>query len=223
MNDRLYRSRDERVIAGVAGGLAERFDLDPSLVRIGWVLLALVSGGIFLLIYIVMAIVVPEAPVGADRWAGWPTTPPGPGAVPGWAPPASEPTTGGAAAAAFVGGAAVASGDTGPGAAVASGDASPGAAGTTDASPGAAGPGPTPPPTTPPPWAVPPPRPRRHEGGGSGAIVGGIILVLIGGYFLLRQFFPDLNLGAYWPVILIILGVALLIGSIRRGPREPGS
>ena len=34
MDDRLYRSRDERMIAGVAGGLAERLDLDPSLVRI---------------------------------------------------------------------------------------------------------------------------------------------------------------------------------------------
>ena len=50
------------MLAGVAGGLADHFDLDPSLVRVGWVILTLVSGGIFLAIYIVMAFVVPEEP-----------------------------------------------------------------------------------------------------------------------------------------------------------------
>jgi phage shock protein PspC (stress-responsive transcriptional regulator) len=43
VNDRLYRSRDERIFAGVAGGVAERFDLDPSLVR-RWVILMFVTG-----------------------------------------------------------------------------------------------------------------------------------------------------------------------------------
>ena len=64
MNERLYRSRDERMIAGVAGGVAERFDVDPSLVRVLWVVLVFLSGGIFLLLYIAMAVLVPEAPVG---------------------------------------------------------------------------------------------------------------------------------------------------------------
>ncbi len=45
MNDRLYRSRDERMFAGVAGGVAERFDLDPSLVRVVWLILMFLSGG----------------------------------------------------------------------------------------------------------------------------------------------------------------------------------
>ena len=100
MNDRLYRSRDDRVLAGVAGGLAERLDLDPSLVRVVWAILIVLSGGLFLLLYVIMAIVVPEAPLGADRWAGWAASSaaPGPGAVPGWAihrpakpsPPASR-------------------------------------------------------------------------------------------------------------------------------------
>ena len=58
--DRLYRSVEDRVLAGVCGGLADRLGMDPSLVRIVWVLLTIASGGLFLLIYIVMAIVVPE-------------------------------------------------------------------------------------------------------------------------------------------------------------------
>lgn len=65
MDDRLYRSRTDRMIAGVAGGLAERYDIDPALVRIGWALLIIGTGGLFFLLYIVMAIVVPEDPLGA--------------------------------------------------------------------------------------------------------------------------------------------------------------
>ncbi len=59
---RLYRSRDERVLAGVAGGVAEYFELDPALVRVAWAILILATGGAFLLLYIVMWLVVPEAP-----------------------------------------------------------------------------------------------------------------------------------------------------------------
>jgi phage shock protein C len=62
MNDRLYRSRDERVIGGVAGGLADYLGLDPALVRVLWVVLAILSGGGFVLAYIAMLIVVPEEP-----------------------------------------------------------------------------------------------------------------------------------------------------------------
>jgi phage shock protein C len=61
MNRRLYRSTKERVISGVAGGVAEYFDLDPSIVRIAWALLALVTGGVFLILYGVMWLVVPVA------------------------------------------------------------------------------------------------------------------------------------------------------------------
>jgi phage shock protein C len=61
MADRLYRSRHDRMVAGVAGGLAEMWDADPALIRIIWALLIIFTGGIALLVYIVMAIVVPEA------------------------------------------------------------------------------------------------------------------------------------------------------------------
>lgn len=60
MNERLYRSRDDRMLAGVAGGLAEIWDADPSLIRIVWALLIVLTGGLALLVYIIMAIVVPE-------------------------------------------------------------------------------------------------------------------------------------------------------------------
>ncbi len=62
MRDRLYRSRDERVLFGVAGGVAEWLDVDPALVRIVFALLVL-TAGIGLLLYIIMAIVVPEEPM----------------------------------------------------------------------------------------------------------------------------------------------------------------
>jgi phage shock protein C len=61
MRDRLYRSRDERVLFGVAGGVAEWLDIDPALVRIVFALLVL-TAGFGLLLYIVMAIVIPLEP-----------------------------------------------------------------------------------------------------------------------------------------------------------------
>lgn len=64
MDDRLYRSSDDRMLAGVAGGVAEHLDADPSIIRIVWAVLIFLTGGLALLVYIVMAIVVPERPLG---------------------------------------------------------------------------------------------------------------------------------------------------------------
>ncbi len=58
MDRRLYRSRKNRVIAGVAGGLGEYFDIDPVLVRVIFVLATLASG-VGVLAYIILWIVVP--------------------------------------------------------------------------------------------------------------------------------------------------------------------
>jgi phage shock protein C len=80
MGRRLYRSSSERVFAGVAGGVAEYFDLDPALVRVVWAVLILASGGIFLLLYIVMWFVVPEAPPGVLSGDPWPPASSVPGA-----------------------------------------------------------------------------------------------------------------------------------------------
>jgi phage shock protein C len=60
---RLYRSRNERVIAGVAGGMAEYLDVDPTVIRILWIL-ATFLGGITILLYPIMVFIVPLAPAG---------------------------------------------------------------------------------------------------------------------------------------------------------------
>jgi phage shock protein C len=59
---RLYRSRKERMIAGVCGGVGEYFGIDPTLVRLLFVVAAL-FGGPGLLLYLLMMIVVPEEPL----------------------------------------------------------------------------------------------------------------------------------------------------------------
>ena len=59
---RLYRSRTERRISGVCGGLADYFNVDPSLVRLLFVLGLLLVGGTFWA-YIIMMIVIPEEPL----------------------------------------------------------------------------------------------------------------------------------------------------------------
>lgn len=59
MNKRLYKSRDNRMLAGVCGGVADYFDIDPTLVRLGWILFCAL-GGSGILAYIIAAIVIPE-------------------------------------------------------------------------------------------------------------------------------------------------------------------
>lgn len=63
-NRKLYRSRKDRMIAGVAGGLGEYLNMDPTIVRLLFVLFAL-AGGPGLLVYLVMLLVVPEEPLDA--------------------------------------------------------------------------------------------------------------------------------------------------------------
>ena len=62
MNRRLYRSRTDSMIGGVAAGLADYLNADPALVRIVWAILVVVTGGAALIVYIVAWIVVPEEP-----------------------------------------------------------------------------------------------------------------------------------------------------------------
>lgn len=203
MNDRLYRTRDDRIIGGVAGGVADYFAIDPSLVRIVWALLAIFSGGALFLLYIVMWIVIPEEPL--DWTAAAPGTPSG-------TAPTGAPAE---AAAAGVAGAAESS---------AAADA-----GTTTTTPGGL-PGLVPPP--PPPFSYDwrsqrsaerarrraerrAGRVDRHDA--SGAVVFGIILVVLGGWFLLQQYIPWLDAGRIWPLILIGIGVVVLLAAIRPG------
>lgn len=59
MTKKLYRSRTDRKLAGVCAGLAEYFEVDPTIVRILFVLLAL-AGGPGLIFYIILALIIPE-------------------------------------------------------------------------------------------------------------------------------------------------------------------
>lgn len=61
MNKKLYRSNKEKMLGGVAGGLAEYFAIDPTLVRIIFVV-SLFVGGAGVIAYIILWIVVPEEP-----------------------------------------------------------------------------------------------------------------------------------------------------------------
>lgn len=57
---RLHRSTNESMLFGVAGGMAEYFDVDPTLVRIAWVVLTFASAGIALIAYLILAIIMPK-------------------------------------------------------------------------------------------------------------------------------------------------------------------
>lgn len=59
MQKKLYRSEHNRQVAGVAGGLAEYFDVDVTLVRIAFAVTALLGGPGFM-IYVVLWVVMPE-------------------------------------------------------------------------------------------------------------------------------------------------------------------
>lgn len=61
MEKRLYKSNTERKLDGVCGGIAEYFDIDPTLVRLAWILFTAL-GGSGLVAYIIAAIVIPRRP-----------------------------------------------------------------------------------------------------------------------------------------------------------------
>jgi phage shock protein C len=58
-NKKLYRSTKNKILGGVCGGLGEYFDIDPSLVRLLW-LVVVFMGGSGVLIYIILWIILPE-------------------------------------------------------------------------------------------------------------------------------------------------------------------
>jgi phage shock protein C len=154
MRDRLYRSRDDRMLFGVAGGMGRYFGVDPVLVRLVWVLLFL-AAGTGILLYIIAAIIIPEEPAGAAASA------PGGAAADAGGPPRAGGTPGG-----------------------------------------------------PWPWNAPGGR-SRSDGGG--AIFLGLILVVVGAWFLLQRLVPGLDGRLVWPGLLILLGLLLVVGAMRRG------
>jgi phage shock protein C len=212
--ERLYRSRDDRMLAGVAAGVAETLDADPSLIRIAWALLTIFTGGIAFVVYIVMAIIVPEAP------AGWSTmAPPGPPVRPAAGQTPAEPVAGDAPATVQgIPGAPDVAGATGPlpGTLPITPPGTPSDSGWSSTAPAA-----TPPPSY---WASErdtrrAARRARREAGdsGRGGLVIGIILIVLGGVFLIREFVPWFDWHLWWPVGLIALGGLLLVVALRPG------
>ena len=61
MEKRLYKSNNNKMIDGVCGGIAEYFDVDPTVVRLAWVLFCAL-GGSGVVAYIIAAIIIPRAP-----------------------------------------------------------------------------------------------------------------------------------------------------------------
>jgi phage shock protein C len=59
MSRQLTRSETDRVLAGVAGGIAHRFGINSTLVRVAWVL-SVFFGGLGIVVYVILAIVLPK-------------------------------------------------------------------------------------------------------------------------------------------------------------------
>ena len=65
LEKKLYKSNTNKIIDGVCGGIGEYFKIDPTLVRLAFVLLCIFAGG-GLILYIVGLIIIPRAPEGYD-------------------------------------------------------------------------------------------------------------------------------------------------------------
>ena len=59
MNKRLYKSKLNKMLCGVCGGIAEYFNLDPTLIRLGWAVFCAL-GGSGIIAYIIAAIIIPD-------------------------------------------------------------------------------------------------------------------------------------------------------------------
>ena len=150
---RLYRSKKDRMISGVCGGLAEYFSVDSTLVRLVFLLL-LIFGGSGFIIYFIMAIVVPEEGSTAR-------TP-------------EEVVHANAQELA---------------------DKARGFGRNLDSGAG-----------------VPSDAARTGQ---QGALIFGLILILLGGLFLMQNFLR-INFSQFWPVILIVIGIAMLVPQFRK-------
>jgi phage shock protein C len=71
----LRRSQVDRKLAGVCGGVAEYFHVDPTLVRLAFIVISVLTGGVFLLAYLFAVLVMPDAPAAATVWTQTPPTP----------------------------------------------------------------------------------------------------------------------------------------------------
>lgn len=200
--ERLYRSREDRVLFGVAGGMADWLDQDPAVIRLLWALFV-VFGGVGLVVYIIAAIVIPEEPFEAPVMTPQYQPPPGAGA--------GTAGTGGMAGTAGMAGAAAGPGPVGeagpagaPGPAPVAGYAYPTAG-----------------------YAYPTRRAERRaarraaRGPSNAGVILGLVLIIAGGWFLLRDIIPWFDDRLFWPAILIVIGVLLVVAAMRRPAPPP--
>ena len=64
---RLYRSKNERMLGGVCAGLGEHFDIDPTVIRLVWAVITVLSIGTGVLVYIIAWILIPEEESGSSE------------------------------------------------------------------------------------------------------------------------------------------------------------
>lgn len=140
MNKKLYRSRKDKMIGGVAGGLGDYFEVDPTLVRILFVV-ATILGGSGVLAYIILWIVIPEEQYSPN-----------------------------------------------PSMSADSADQKPGENQSANQQP-------------------------RYQNEHPKRNLGGIILIALGVLFLGHNFIPSFHFEDFWPFILIIIGISLLLKS----------
>jgi phage shock protein C len=138
MTKRLYRSRQNKVIAGVSGGLGEYLDVDPVLFRIAFIVAAF-AGGAGILAYIIAWIIMPEQP--REETMNTPTEHSAP----------TQPQT----------------------------------------------------------------EPKKEPSAGRGSVVGGVILIVLGLLFLGENFLPHFYFRDWWPLILVVIGIGLIVKSVR--------
>ena len=220
---RLYRSVNDRWIAGVAAGVAEYFDVDPILVRVIWLISIPLTGFISLLAYVIMIVAVPLGPEEWSRPSPWQPGGAPIGYGPGYAAPTAPAADPGATTAGAPGAPGAATDAGTPGAAPDAGaPGAPGAPGAWGAPQGAAMPGQTPGwdwrwQTRQDRWQRRAERwERRAERRGSGGIVFGALLIVVGGLLAWHTIDPRLDLNLAWPIAIVALGAFLVISSIGR-------
>ena len=57
---KLYRSKKEKILGGVCSGIGEYLDADPTIIRLAWILLTLLSLGVGIIAYLIAWIIIPE-------------------------------------------------------------------------------------------------------------------------------------------------------------------
>ena len=218
---RLYRSADDRMLAGVAGGLAAYLDVDPVIVRVIWAVSVIVSAGMTALAYLVMIVVVPLEPAdwpnqpyqspwmpagspgSADPYAGVPSdTPTGTVSSETWTPDANA---GGDATTQVPGWGPQAGGPNAAGFASVPGQPSRSwgdwrSQGQQER------------------WQHRAERWQQREAGRESRRPGlmiGVVLIVIGGLLAAHQFDPRFDLNVTWPFVLIGIGCLIVASAVR--------